>query len=73
MVGHSEKLLLHRPVKFRQLPVTSVVEYKVSKTWQAMMLRDSKDPRVRQVDIEVRTVRKWLASSALREAEEHHE
>lgn len=55
-----------------QLPVTSV-EYKVSKTWQAMMLRDSEDPRVRQVDIEVRIGRKWLASSALREVEEGHE
>lgn len=58
-----------------QLPITSVVEeYKATKTCQAMMLRDSKDERVRQADIVVRTGRKWSASRALREAEDrlHH-
>ena len=55
-----------------QLLVTSVVEeYKATKTRQAMMLRDSQDARVRQADIEVRTDRKWSASRALREAEDH--
>jgi len=34
-----------------------VEEYK---TWQAMMLRNSKDVRVRQADIEVRTGRKGI-------------
>ncbi|KAK0139194.1 hypothetical protein N1851_024122 [Merluccius polli] len=40
----------------------------------AMMLRDGQDARVRQVDIEVRTGRKWSANRALREAEDrlHH-
>lgn len=58
-----------------QLPVTSVVEeYKATKTRQAMMLRDSKDERVRQAGIVVRTGRKWSASRALTEAEDrlHH-
>lgn len=58
-----------------QLPMPSVVEeYKATKTHQAMMLRDSKDERVRQADIVVRTGRKWSASRALREAEDrlHH-
>lgn len=53
-----------------QLPVTSVVEeFKATKTRQAMMLRDSKDERVRQAGIVVRTGRKWSASRALTEAE----
>ncbi|XP_061778568.1 uncharacterized protein LOC133569990 [Nerophis ophidion] len=58
-----------------QLPITSVVEeYKVTKTRQAMMLRDSKDERVRQAGIVVRSGIKWSASEALREAEDrlHH-
>lgn len=46
-----------------QLPITYVVEeYKATKACQAMMLRNSKDDRVRQAEI------KWLASRA--EAEE---
>ncbi|KAK0147668.1 hypothetical protein N1851_012858 [Merluccius polli] len=55
-----------------QLPVASVVEeYKATKTHKAMMLRDSQDARVPQADIEVGTGRKWSASRALREAEDH--
>lgn len=45
-----------------QMPVTSVIEeYKATKTSQAMMVQDSKDRRVRQAVIEVRTGRKWSA------------
>lgn len=35
-----------------------------------MMLQDSKNERVRQAEIEVRTCRKWSASRAVREPEE---
>ncbi|KAI2646403.1 hypothetical protein H4Q32_030397 [Labeo rohita] len=53
-----------------QLPVTSVLkEYKATKTRQAMM-RDSKDERVHQAGIVVRTGRKWSAGRALTEAED---
>ena len=58
-----------------QLPISSVVEeYKATKTRQAMMLRDSKDERVREAGIAVRTGRKWSASKALKDAEDrlHH-
>ncbi|KAK3520023.1 hypothetical protein QTP70_010861 [Hemibagrus guttatus] len=54
-----------------QLPVTSVLEeYKATKTCQAIMLRDSKDERVCQAGIVVRTGCKWSASRALTEAED---
>ncbi|RXN21510.1 hypothetical protein ROHU_024089 [Labeo rohita] len=54
-----------------QLPVTSVLEeYKATKTRQAMMLQDSKDERVRQAGIVVRTGHKWSASTALTETED---
>ncbi|XP_056314571.1 uncharacterized protein LOC130229674 [Danio aesculapii] len=54
-----------------QLPLTSVLEeYKVTKTRQAIMLRDSQDEKVRQADLVVGAGRKWSANKAVRDAEE---
>lgn len=53
-----------------QLPITSVTaEFKVAKTWQVTMLRDSSDQLVRQAGITIRTGRKWSASRAVADAE----
>ncbi|KAA8581932.1 hypothetical protein FQN60_008672 [Etheostoma spectabile] len=53
-----------------QMTVTFVVEYNARKTQQAMMLRDSRDERVRQADMEVMTGHTWSDSRELREAED---
>jgi hypothetical protein len=53
-----------------QLPLTSLVEeFKVAKARLVMTLRDSKDDKIRRAGIEIRTGRKWSASSAVLEAE----
>ena len=74
MAGRPKKLVLHWPVQHRQQAAAASNIHgrgvQATKTRQAMMLRDSKDVRVRQADIEVRTGRKWSASRALREAED---
>ena len=53
-----------------QLPIKALTEeYKMNKVRAVMMLRDSKDEKVREGGIRVRTGRKWSASEALKEAE----
>lgn len=44
---------------------------KKKEIYDAMMLRDSRDGRVRTADIKIRTARKWSASRALHDAEDH--
>jgi len=52
------------------LPLRAVTEeFKTAKVRAVMMLRDSKDEKIRQAGIEVRTGRKWKAGEAVREAE----
>ena len=52
------------------LPVRSLVEeVKVAKARSFMTLRDSQDPVVKNTQPEVRSGRKWTASSAVEEAE----
>ncbi|CAC5417465.1 unnamed protein product [Mytilus coruscus] len=44
-----------------QLPLSSITEeFKVTKTRQVMMLRDSKDDKVKEANVDVRTGRKWV-------------
>ncbi len=50
--------------------MTLVVEFDTAKVRLAMMLCDSEDEAVRKADIRIQTGRKWMASRALREAEE---
>lgn len=53
-----------------QLPLTSVMDtYKTTKARAVMTLRSSKDPKIREAGIEVRTGRKWDARKAVSEAE----
>ena len=53
-----------------QLPLKSVTEeYKVTKARMVMMLKDSKDDKIRQAGIETRTGRKWDVNQAVEEAE----
>jgi hypothetical protein len=53
-----------------QLPITSVMEqYKVGKARLIMMLKDSKDDKVKKAGVQVKTGRKWSASKAVEEAE----
>ncbi|XP_033750531.1 uncharacterized protein LOC117334822 [Pecten maximus] len=53
-----------------QLPFTSLVEeYKVGKARLIMTLKTSKDEKVRQAGVHVRTGRKWSASRAVEDAE----
>ena len=53
-----------------QLPVSSLdEEFKVSKARLVVTLKQSKDSKVRNAGIEVRTGRKWSASQAVQEAE----
>ena len=53
-----------------QLPISSLVEeFKVSKARLVVTLKQSKDSKVRNAGIEVRTGRKWSASQAVQKAE----
>ena len=53
-----------------QLPLSSVLEeYKAAKARLLLTLRDSKDDKIRNAGIEVRTGRKWSVSQAVSEAE----
>ncbi|XP_069133240.1 uncharacterized protein [Argopecten irradians] len=53
-----------------QLPLTSLVEeFKTGKARLVMTLKDSRDEKVRQAGVEVRTGRRWSASKAVSEAE----
>jgi len=53
-----------------QLPPTSVVEeFKVVKTRRIMTLKDSKDGKVRNAVVQIRTGRKWSASKAMEDVE----
>ena len=53
-----------------QLPLSSLAEeFKVGKARLHMMLRDSPDEVIRQVQPEIRTGTKWVASAAVQEAE----
>ncbi len=71
MVGCPNILGLYSTGSKLQLPVILVLEeYKSTKTCQAMMLQNSKDERVCQTGIVVRTGHKWSASRALTEAED---
>ena len=54
-----------------QLPFKVLMdEFVVSQTKEAMLYRDSKDPKVAAAAIEVRTGRKWSAKKELGNAEE---
>ena len=54
-----------------QMPFKGLVEeFKVSRTREAIMYRNSKDPKVAKAGIEIRTGRKWSATDELRLAEE---
>lgn len=49
-----------------RLPFRGLVEeFKVAKTREAILYRDSKDPKVAEAGIEVQTMRKWKASHEL--------
>ena len=53
-----------------QLPVSLIVEeYKVSKAMLVLTLRGSSDESISRAGIEVRTGRRWSASSAVEKAE----
>lgn len=53
-----------------QIPITSLVEeYKVAKARLYLTLRDSKDEKVSNAGIEVRTGRKWSVTKAVEQAE----
>ena len=53
-----------------QLPFSSITEeFKVGKAWLHLMLRDSPDDVIRQVQPEVRTGSKWSAAKVVQEAE----
>lgn len=53
-----------------QLPLSSVVdEFKAGKVRLRMMLRDSPDQVIREVQPEVKSGRKWTAEQAMTEAE----
>ena len=53
-----------------QLPFSSIdEEFRVSRTREALLYRDSKDPRVASAGIVVRTGRKWRAKDGLEVAE----
>ena len=54
-----------------RLPFSGLVEeFKVTKTRETLMFRESKDPKVAAAGIEVRTGRRWDAEKELRSAEE---
>ena len=53
-----------------QLPLSSITEeFKVTKTRQVMMLRDSKNDKAKEANVDVRTGRKWVAKTAVEDAE----
>ncbi len=53
-----------------QLPIRAITEeYKATKARQVMMLKESKDEKIIDAGIEVRTGRKWKASEAVKDAE----
>lgn len=53
-----------------QLPISSLVEeFKVAKTRFVVTLKQSKDSKIRNAGIEIRTGRKWSASQAVAQAE----
>nr|XP_022314167.1 uncharacterized protein LOC111118822 [Crassostrea virginica] len=53
-----------------QLPLKSITEeFKVTKVRQHLMLRDSKDEKVRTARVEIRTGRKWSTRKTIGEAE----
>ena len=53
-----------------QLPTTSLVEeFKVAKARTFLMLRDSKDPVIREAQPDVPTGRKWVVAEAVEQAE----
>ena len=53
-----------------QLPISSVAEeFKVTKVRLVMMLRYSRDSKVNDAGVEVKTGRKWTAADAVRNAE----
>ena len=56
---------LYRQQGALQLPFTSIVEiYKAGKVRTVMMLRESRDPEIRDNPPDVRTARKWRAEEA---------
>ena len=60
---------LYRKTGALQLPLTSIVEtYKAGKVRTVMMLRNSKDPEIKNNQPEVKTGRKWNAAEATDEA-----
>jgi len=61
---------LYNKTGMLQLPLFSIVEeYKVSKAKLVLTLRDSSDMSISGAGIEVRTARRWSASSAVEKAE----
>lgn len=53
-----------------QLPLKGITEeYKATKVRQVMMLKDSKDNKISEAGLKVRTGRKWKAGEAAEEAE----
>ncbi len=53
-----------------QLPLKSLEkEFKVTRAREVMLYRDSSDPRVAQVGVQVKTGRKWRADDAVSQAE----
>ncbi|XP_052218246.1 uncharacterized protein LOC127835860 [Dreissena polymorpha] len=53
-----------------QIPLRSLTEeYKVTKARKVIMLRDSRDEKVREAGVQVNTGRKWRADKAVEEAE----
>ena len=61
LYGNSTKL---------QLPPKSLEEeFKVSRTREVLMYRDSRDPKLAQVGVVVRTGKKWSTKAAVQDAE----
>ena len=53
-----------------RLPLKSLEEeFKVTRTREVLMYRDSRDPKVAQAGVEVKTGRKWSAQVAVADAE----
>ena len=62
---------LYRKTNPIQLPVKGVVEeFKGSRTREAIMYKNSKDPKVANAGISIHTCKKWDAGKELRSAEE---
>ena len=57
-------------IAYNKYVVESLVEeFKVAKARSFMTLRDSKDPVVKNTQLDVKTGRKWSAEKAVEEAE----